>query len=37
MITTFGVKIDEGKKLEIIKSEKVSQEDVDDLLKEFGF
>jgi chemotaxis protein CheZ len=37
MITTFGVKIDESKKLETVASEKVSQEDVDDLLKEFGF
>lgn len=36
MITTFGVKIDEGKKIEV-SSERVSQEDVDDLLKEFGF
>lgn len=37
MITTFGVKIDESKKLETVISEKVSQEDVDELLKEFGF
>lgn len=37
MVTTFGVKIDESKKFETAISEKVSQEDVDDLLKEFGF
>lgn len=37
MITTFGVKIEEGKKVEIGAPEKVSQEGVDDLLKEFGF
>lgn len=37
MITTFGVKIEEGKKIETVQSEKVSQEDVDELLKEFGF
>lgn len=37
LIATFGVKIEEGKKIETIVPEKVSQEDVDDLLKEFGF
>lgn len=37
MIATFGVKIEEGKKVEIGSPEKVSQEDVDDLLKDFGF
>lgn len=36
LITTFGVKIDEGKKTEV-SSEKVSQEGVDDLLRGFGF
>lgn len=36
LIATFGVKVEDGKKVELI-SEKVSQEDVDDLLKEFGF
>jgi chemotaxis protein CheZ len=37
LIATFGVKIEEGKKVETIVPEKVSQEGVDDLLKEFGF
>lgn len=37
LIATFGVKIEEGKKLDTMIPEKVSQEDVDDLLKEFGF
>lgn len=37
LIATFGVKIEEGKKVETMIPEKVSQEDVDDLLKEFGF
>lgn len=37
LIATFGVKIEERKKAEVIAPEKVSQEDVDDLLKEFGF
>jgi chemotaxis protein CheZ len=37
MIATFGVKIEEGKKLEAVVPEKASQEDVDDLLKDFGF
>ncbi|GER94471.1 hypothetical protein A45J_2234 [hot springs metagenome] len=37
LIATFGVKIEEGKKIETVVPEKVSQEDVDDLLKEFGF
>lgn len=37
LIATFGVKIEEGRKVEIITPEKVSQEDVDDLLKDFGF
>lgn len=37
LIATFGVKIEEGKKVEAMIPEKVSQSDVDDLLKEFGF
>lgn len=37
LIATFGVKIEDGKKIETIAPERVSQEDVDDLLKEFGF
>lgn len=37
LIATFGVKIEDGKKVEAVVPEKVSQEDVDDLLKEFGF
>jgi chemotaxis protein CheZ len=37
LITTFGVKIDHGIKAEVLATEKVSQADVDDLLKEFGF
>ncbi len=37
LIATFGVKIEEGKKVETTMPEKVSQEDVDELLKEFGF
>ncbi len=37
LIATFGVKIEDGKKIEAIVPERVSQEDVDDLLKEFGF
>lgn len=37
LIATFGVKIEEGKKVEAMIPEKVSQADVDDLLKEFGF
>jgi chemotaxis protein CheZ len=37
LIATFGVKIEEGKKTEIAVEEKVSQEGVDDLLKDFGF
>lgn len=36
LISTFGVKIDSEVRT-AAKSEKVSQEDVDDLLKEFGF
>ncbi|MBZ0156358.1 MAG: protein phosphatase CheZ [Alphaproteobacteria bacterium] len=37
MITTFGVKIEQGAGSETMAAEKVSQEDVDDLLKDFGF
>lgn len=37
LIATFGVKVEEGKKAEVTMPEKVSQEDVNDLLKEFGF
>jgi chemotaxis protein CheZ len=37
LIATFGVKIEEGRKVEAVVPDKVSQEDVDDLLKEFGF
>ncbi len=37
LIATFGVKIEHGMKAEVVTPEKVSQEDVDDLLKEFGF
>ncbi len=36
LIATFGLKLEEGKKADIIE-EKVSQSDVDELLKEFGF
>ena len=36
LIATFGVKIEHGAKAEVTP-EKVSQADVDDLLKEFGF
>jgi chemotaxis signal transduction protein/chemotaxis regulatin CheY-phosphate phosphatase CheZ len=37
LIANFGVKIEPGTKAETDVSEKVSQNDVDDLLKEFGF
>jgi chemotaxis protein CheZ len=37
LIATFGVKIEHGMKAEVVTPEKVSQEDVDDLLKDFGF
>jgi chemotaxis protein CheZ len=38
LIATFGVKLDEGKKVDSSEaSETVSQEGVDDLLKDFGF
>ncbi|MFA5073242.1 MAG: protein phosphatase CheZ [Nitrospirota bacterium] len=37
LITGFGVKVDAGSPAEEISPEKVSQEGVDDLLKEFGF
>ncbi|MFO0752709.1 MAG: protein phosphatase CheZ [Thermodesulfovibrionales bacterium] len=37
MITTFGVKIEQGAGSEETEAEQVSQEDVDDLLKDFGF
>ncbi len=37
LIATFGVKTEPGKKAEAAAVEKVSQEGVDDLLKEFGF
>lgn len=37
LIATFGVKLEEGRKVEAVVPDKVSQEDVDDLLKEFGF
>ncbi|MEW6417071.1 MAG: protein phosphatase CheZ [Nitrospirota bacterium] len=36
LVTTFGVKIEHGK-TEVLIHEKVSQADVDDLLKDFGF
>jgi chemotaxis protein CheZ len=36
LIATFGVKIEHGAKAEVTPEE-VSQADVDDLLKEFGF
>ncbi|MBN2654462.1 MAG: protein phosphatase CheZ [Nitrospirae bacterium] len=37
MITTFGFKMDSGSKSAADEAEKVSQSDVDDLLKELGF
>jgi chemotaxis signal transduction protein/chemotaxis regulatin CheY-phosphate phosphatase CheZ len=37
LIANFGLKMDQGVKVEAIVQEKVSQHDVDDLLKEFGF
>jgi chemotaxis protein CheZ len=37
LIATFGVKIEDGRKVEAVVPDKVSQEDVDDLLKDFGF
>ncbi len=37
LIATFGVKIEAGGKAEELTPEQVSQSDVDDLLKDFGF
>lgn len=37
LITTFGVKIEQGAAPEVAEVEQVSQEGVDDLLKDFGF
>ena len=37
LIADFGLKMDPGAKVEAVVEEKVSQNDVDDLLKEFGF
>jgi len=37
LIAGFGMKIDSGGKIPEVTSEKVSQADVDDLLKEYGF
>lgn len=37
LITTFGVKIESSVQAKTISPQKVSQADVDDLLKEFGF
>lgn len=37
LITNFGVKIEQNVKIDSEKSEQVSQNDVDELLKEFGF
>lgn len=37
LIADFGLKMDQGVKVEAVVEEKVSQNDVDDLLKEFGF
>ncbi|MBI3593185.1 MAG: protein phosphatase CheZ [Nitrospirae bacterium] len=37
LIATFGVKIEPGARAEAVMPEKVSQEDVNDLLKDFGF
>jgi len=37
LISTFGVKIDTGGVVEVKAAETVSQSDVDDLLKDFGF
>jgi chemotaxis protein CheZ len=37
LIASFGVKIEQGAKAEKVTPEEVSQADVDDLLKEFGF
>ncbi|HET6514301.1 MAG TPA: protein phosphatase CheZ [Thermodesulfovibrionales bacterium] len=37
LIATFGVKIEHGVTAEAINPEQVSQSDVDDLLKDFGF
>ncbi len=37
LIATFGVKTDQAGKSEAVTAESVSQEGVDDLLKEFGF
>jgi chemotaxis signal transduction protein/chemotaxis regulatin CheY-phosphate phosphatase CheZ len=37
LITTFGVKMEQGAIVDVAVPEKVSQEDVNDLLKDFGF
>lgn len=37
MITTFGVKMEQGTPSESVEHEQIGQSDVDDLLKEFGF
>ncbi|MGD0281740.1 MAG: protein phosphatase CheZ [Dissulfurispiraceae bacterium] len=37
LIATFGVKMETGLRAEVVNQEKVSQEDVNDLLKDFGF
>ncbi|MCL0072611.1 protein phosphatase CheZ, partial [Thermodesulfovibrionales bacterium] len=37
LVATFGVKIEEGKIVKVCETEKVSQSDVDDLLKDLGF
>ncbi|MCL0033340.1 protein phosphatase CheZ [Thermodesulfovibrionales bacterium] len=37
LVATFGVKIEEGKIVKVFETEKVSQSDVDDLLKDLGF
>ncbi len=37
LIATFGVKMEPGLRAEMTNPEKVSQEDVNDLLKDFGF
>jgi chemotaxis protein CheZ len=37
LITSFGVKIESGSAQPVAVAEKVSQSDVDDLLKELGF
>jgi len=37
LIATFGLKVETWAKAEEVTPEKVSQADVDELLKEFGF